>query len=133
MKKACQSGRRCSSGFIRCCVIDGAEGDSKRGIGLFFNVGATGGNPNPVQYSYMMGMVGRAAISLCRYFARLGFGIDHEDAVEMYYTAALAAWLSVSPHLQVINSGLSKVLDQNNGLKNLETSVEASLRMTIQC
>jgi len=34
--------------------------------------------------------------------------------------------------LQVINSGLSKVLNQNNGLKNLDTSVEASLRMTIQ-
>jgi len=128
------------------------EGDSKRGIGLFFNFGATDGNPNPIQYSYMMGIggkgpfqsrshdsfgIGWARTQFSDQFVpllreRLGLGLDHEDAVEIYYTAAVTPWLSVSPNLQVINSGLSKVLDQNNSLKNLDTSVEASLRMTIQ-
>ncbi|MDP3330726.1 MAG: carbohydrate porin [Methylococcaceae bacterium] len=128
------------------------EGDSKRGIGLFFNFGATDGNPNPVQYSYMMGIggkgpfqsrshdsfgIGWARTQFSDQFVpllreRLGLGLDHEDAIEMYYTAAVTPWLSVSPNLQVINSGLNKTLDQNNSLKNLDTSVEASLRMTIQ-
>jgi porin len=128
------------------------EGDSKRGIGLFFNFGASDGNPNPIQYSYMMGIggkgpfqsrshdsfgIGWARTQFSDQFVpllreRLGLGLDHEDAVEMYYTASVTPWLSLSPNLQVINSGLNKVLDQNGGLKNLDTSVVASLRMNIQ-
>ena len=128
------------------------EGDSKRGIGLFFNFGASDGNPNPVKYSYMMGIggkgpfqsrphdsfgIGWARTQFSDQFVpllreRLGLGLDHEDAVEMYYTASVTPWLSLSPNLQVINSGLNKVLDQTNRLKDLDTSVVASLRMNIQ-
>jgi len=63
---------------------------------------------------------------------RLGLGLDHEDAIEMYYTAAITPWLNVSPNLQVINSGMNKTLSNGNGLQNMNTAVEANLRMNIQ-
>lgn len=127
------------------------DGDSKRGIGLFFSFGATDGNPNPIQYSYLMGIggkgvfngrpndsfgVGWARTQFSDQFVpllreRLGLGLDHEDAIELYYTAAITPWLNLSPNLQVINSGMNKLLDQNGGLKDVDTAVEASLRMNI--
>jgi len=128
------------------------DNDPKRGIGLFFSFGATDGNPNPIQYSYLMGIGGKGVFSerphdsfgigwartqfsdqfLPLVRDRLGLGLDHEDAVEMYYTAAITPWLNVSPNLQIINSGLNKALDNNNQLQNIDTAVEANLRMNIQ-
>lgn len=127
------------------------DGDSKRGIGLFFSFGASDGNPNPIQYHYMMGIGGKGAFSgrphdsfgigwartqfsdqfvpLLR--ERLGLGLDHEDAIEMYYNAAITPWWNVSPHLQIINSGLNKALDDNDQLQDMDTAVEVSLRMNI--
>jgi porin len=128
------------------------DGDSKRGIGLFFSFGATDGNPNPIQYSYMMGIGGKGMFAGRPYDSfgigwarsqfssqfvpllreRLGLGLDHEDAVEMYYTAAITPWLNVSPDIQVINSGLNKIISKGNGLQELDTAVEANLRMNIK-
>ncbi|MGZ8922789.1 MAG: carbohydrate porin [Methylosarcina sp.] len=127
------------------------DGDPKRGIGVFFNFGATDGNPNPIQYSYMMGVgdkgafsgrprdsfgIGWARTQFSNQFVpllreRLGLGLDHEDAIELYYTAAVTPWLNVSPRLQVINSGLNKTLDENDQLQDMDTTVEASLRINI--
>ena len=128
------------------------DGDSKRGIGVFFNFGATDGNPNPIQYTYMMGIGGKGVfasrphdsfgigwartqfsdqfVPLLR--ERLGLGLDHEDAIELYYAAAITPWLDVSPHLQVINSALNKTLDENRQLQDMGTTVEANLRMNIK-
>lgn len=127
-------------------------GDPKRGIGLFFSFGATDGNPNPVKYSYLTGIGGKGIFSersqdsfgigwartqfsdqfvpLLR--DRLDLGLDHEDAIEMYYTAAITPWMNVSPNLQVINSGMNKTLGNGNGLQTMNTAVEANLRMNIQ-
>ena len=127
------------------------DGDPKRGIGLFFSFGVTDGNPNPIKYSYLTGIGGKGVFSgrshdsfgigwartqfsdqfvpLLR--QQLGLGLDHEDAIEMYYTAAITPWLNVSPNLQVINSGLNKVMSNGNGLQNMNTAVEANLRMNI--
>ena len=63
---------------------------------------------------------------------KLSLGLDHEDAIEMYYTAAITPWLNVSPNIQVINSGLNKIMSNGNGLQNMDTAVEANLRMNIQ-
>jgi hypothetical protein len=63
---------------------------------------------------------------------RLGLGLDHEDAIEMYYTAAITPWLNVSPNLQVINFGMNKTLGNGNGLQAMNAAVEANLRMNIQ-
>ncbi len=128
------------------------DDDPKRGIGLFFSFGATDGNPNPIQYSYLTGIGGKGVFSgrlhdsfgigwarsqFSAQFVpllrdRLGLGLDHEDAIEMYYTAAITPWLNVSPNLQVINSGMNKTLGNGNGLQNMNTAVEANLRMNIQ-
>ena len=127
------------------------DADPKHGVGLFFSFGASDGNPNPIQYSYLMGIGGKGVISgrphdtfgigwartqfsdqfvpLLR--ERLNLGLDHEDAIELYYTAAVTPWLNLSPNLQVINSGMNKVLSQGDGLQELDTAVEASLRMNI--
>lgn len=127
------------------------DGDPKRGVGLFFSFGATDGNPNPVQYSYLMGIGGKGVFSERPHDSfgigwartqfsdqfvpllrdRLGLGLDHEDAIEMYYTAAITPWLNVSPNLQIINSGLNKALDGNNQLQNIDTTVEANLRLNL--
>ncbi|MDD1620897.1 MAG: carbohydrate porin [Methylococcaceae bacterium] len=128
------------------------DGDSKRGIGVFFNFGASDGNPNPIQYTYMVGIGGKGVFSgrpkdsfgigwartqfsdqfvpLLR--ERLGLGLDHEDAVELYYAAAVAPWLDVSPHLQIIDSALNKTLDANHQLRDMGTVVEANLRVNIK-
>lgn len=127
------------------------DGDEKRGIGIFFSFGATDGNPNPVQYSYLMGIGGKGVFSgrphdsfgigwartqfsdqfvpLLR--EKLDLGLDHEDAVELYYTAAVTPWLNVSPNIQIVKSGMNKFLSKGNGLQDNDTAVEASLRMNI--
>ena len=127
------------------------EGDPKRGIGLFFSFGATDGNPNPIQYSYLMGIGGKGVfsgrphdsfgigwartqfsdqfVSLLR--DNLDLGLDHENAIEMYYTVAITPWLNVSPNLQVINSGLNKIMNNSGELQKMDTAVEANLRMNI--
>ncbi|MDP2178143.1 carbohydrate porin [Methylicorpusculum sp.] len=128
------------------------DGDPKRGIGFFFSFGATDGNPNPIQYSYMMGIGGKGVFTGRQHDSfgigwaraefsdkflpilreRLGLGLDHEDAIELYYTAAITPWLNVSPNLQIINSALNKTLDDNGRLQDMDTAVEASLRMNIK-
>ena len=127
------------------------DDDPKRGIGLFFSFGTSDGNPNPIQYSYLMGIGGKGVFSgrphdsfgigwartqfsaqlvpLLR--ERLGLGLDHEDAIEMYYTVAITPWFNVSPNLQVINSGMNKIISNGNELQNMNTAVEANLRMNI--
>ena len=128
------------------------DDDPKRGIGLFFSFGASDGNPNPIQYSYLMGIGGKGVFSgrphdsfgigwaRTQFSAQLvpllreglGLGLDHEDAIEMYYTVAITPWLNVSPNLQVINSGMNKFMNDSNELQNMNTVVEANLRMNIQ-
>jgi porin len=62
----------------------------------------------------------------------LGLGLDHEDAIELYYAAAITPWLDVSPHLQFINSALNKTLDDNGQLRDMDTAVEANVRVNIK-
>ncbi len=127
------------------------DADEKRGIGLFFSFGATDGNPNPVQYSYMMGIGGKGVFSGRTHDSfgigwartqfsdqfmpllrdKLALGLDHEDAIEMYYTAAITPWLNVSPNLQIIKSGMNKELNNSNELQDMDTTLEASLRMNL--
>ncbi|WP_431064868.1 carbohydrate porin [Methylotuvimicrobium sp.] len=128
------------------------EGDSSKGIGLFFSFGATDGNPNPIQYSYLMGIggkgvmpgrpddsfgIGWARTQFSDHFVpllreRLNLGLDYEDAIELYYTASVTPWLTLSPNLQIINSALNKTLNSNGELQGLDTTLEASLRMNIK-
>jgi porin len=127
-------------------------GDQKRGIGMFFNFGASDGDANPVKYSYAVGIggngvvpgrphdtfgVGWARTQFSNNFLpllrqSLNLGLDHEDAVEMYYSAAVTQWLRMSLDLQVINPGLKKMLNSNNNLQDVDTAVVGGVRMYIR-
>lgn len=126
-------------------------GDQKRGIGMFFNFGASDGDANPVKYSYSTGIggkgvvpgrphdtfgVGWARTQFSNNFLpflrqQLDLGLDHEDAVEMFYNASLTRWLNMSLDLQVIDPGLNKTLG-SSGLKNVDTVVVGGVRMYIR-
>jgi Carbohydrate-selective porin len=128
-------------------------GDPKRGIGMFFNFGASDGDANPVKYSYATGIggnglvpgrkddnfgIGWARTQFSNNFVpllrqRFHLGLDKEDAVEMFYNAAITQWLRMSLDLQVINSGLQKTLsDDRNSLKNVDTVVVGGVRTYIR-
>jgi porin len=128
-------------------------GDPKRGIGMFFNFGAADGDTNPVKYSFATGIggngvipgrksdnfgVGWAHTQFSDNFVpflrqQLHLGLEHEDAFEMFYNAAITQWLRMSLDLQVINTGLQKTLsDDRNSLKGVDTAVIGGVRMYIR-
>jgi len=129
-----------------------SEGDPKRGLGLFFGFGASDGNPNPVQYSFLAGMGGKGVVpgrsddsfgvGLSRVqfssdfvpFLRqsLNLGLQREDAIEMYYNAAITPWLSATADLQIVNSGLKKALDSSGQLTNIKPAVIAGSRLRLR-
>src|SRR5262245_30807451 len=87
------------------------DNDPKRGLGSFFGFGVSDGNPNPIEYSFTIGLDGKGVvpghpdhcfgIGLGRTqfgsdfvpFLRqqLNLGLQHEDAVEMYYNITVDA------------------------------------------
>ncbi len=123
--------------------------DPKRGIGIFFTFGAADGNPNPLKYTYNMGIggngvgpgrpndnfgLGWARTDFSSEFVpflrqRLDLGLDHEDVIEMYYNASVTPWLNATLNLQVIETGLKKMVDSSESLKNVNTTVIAGLRL----
>lgn len=126
--------------------------DPKRGIGVFFTFGATDGNPNPLKYTYNMGIGGNGVVpgrpndNFGLGWARTDFssefvpfmrrqldlGLDHEDVIEMYYNASVTQWLNATLDLQVIEPGLKKALDSSGNLKDVNTTVIAGLRLWVR-
>jgi len=127
-------------------------GDLKRGVGMFFSAGMSDGKANPIKYSYSLGLVGKGVVPgrprddfgigwartefsddfLPHLRAALDLGLDHEDAVELYYNAAVTPWLSVSPSLQIISPALNKTLDANGNFQDLDTTYIAGVRVGIR-
>ncbi|MGE5202937.1 MAG: carbohydrate porin [Acidobacteriota bacterium] len=128
------------------------EGDSKHGVGVFFSFGVSDGNPNPVKYALLAGVGGKGMVpgrdddSFGIGYARtqyssafvpflreqLNLGLQHEDAVEMYYNAAVTKWLSATADLQIVDSALNKTLDTSGTLPhltNIGTAVVLGLRL----
>lgn len=128
------------------------SGDPKRGIGVFYSAGVSDGRANPIKYSYTLGLVGKGVVpgranddfgigwsraefsdnfvpSLRNTF---DLGLNHEDAVEMYYKAAVTPWLDVSPSLQIINSGVNKAIDSSGNVKDLDTTYLVGVRVGIR-
>ena len=126
--------------------------DPKRGIGIFFTFGAADGNPNPLKYTYNMGIGGNGVVpgrpndNFGLGWARTDFssefvpflreqldlGLDHEDVIEMYYNASVTPWLNATLDLQVIEPGLKKMLDSSGSLKDVNTTVIAGLRLQVR-
>jgi porin len=128
-------------------------GDPKRGIGIFFNFGASDGNPNPIKYSYSTGIGGNGVIpgrphdnfgvgwartklsdKLAPFLRQaLDLGLDHEDAVEIFYNAAITQWLRMSLDLQIINPALQRTLNSSGtALRNVDTAVVGGVRMYVR-
>ncbi len=127
-------------------------GDTKRGIGMFFSAGVSDGRANPIKNSYTLGLVGKGVVpgranddfgigwtraefsdNFVPYLRdTFDIGLDHEDAIELYYSAAVTPWLTVSPSVQAVRSGLTKTLDSNNNLKDLDTTYLFGVRVGIR-
>jgi porin len=127
-------------------------GDPRHGIGMFFSAGISDGKANPIKYSYSLGLVGKGVVpgrprdDFGIGWARTEFsddfvpylrdtfdlGLDHEDAVELYYNAAVTPWLSISPSFQIISPALNKALDANGNFQDLDTTYIAGVRVGIR-
>jgi porin len=128
-------------------------GDAKRGIGIFFNFGASDGTANPIKYSYAMGIggnglvpgrphdnfgVGWARTKFSDDFVpflrqALDLGLEHEDAVEIFYNAAITPWLRMSLDLQIVNPGLQKAVNSTGtGLRSIDTAVLGGVRVYVR-
>jgi porin len=128
------------------------KGDDKHGIGVFFSAGASDGNPNPIKWAFLAGVGGKgvpgrtddsygigvartqfsgAFVPLLR--ERLGLGLEHEDALELYYNLAITGWLSATADFQYVNQALDKALNPNGfGFMNVDHAAIAGLRMRVR-
>ncbi len=127
-------------------------GDKSRGIGIFFTFGASDGEVNPVKYSYSMGVGGKGVVpgrpldtfgigwartELSGNFLpflrqQLRLGLDGEDAIELYYSAALTPWLTATADLQIVEPALSKNLGASGQLEDARAAVVAGLRLLVR-
>ena len=105
---------------------------------------------NPIKYAYNVGIGGKGLVPrrpydnfgigwartelsgnffpLLRQQLRLGLG--HEDAIEMYYNAAITPWVSAAFDLQIINQALERTLDASGSqLRDMNTAVVLGLRL----
>ena len=125
------------------------QGQPDKGIGIFFRFGASDGVAYPVKYAYNVGLGGKGIVpgraddsfglgwahtQISGNFVpflreQLDLGLSKEDAVEMYYNAAITKWLTATLDLQIISPALKKTLDSSDQLKNVNTSVVAGLRL----
>lgn len=126
------------------------EGHSDRGIGLFFRFGASDGIANPVKYAYNVGVggkgivpgrpedtfgIGWSRVEFSNSFVpflrqQLDLGLNHGDAVEMYYNASVTSWLNASLDLQIVNPGLNRGLDSSGQqLEDINTALVLGLRL----
>ena len=119
---------------------------------MFFGFGASDGNPNPIQYSFITGIGGKGVVpgrpddtfglgvartqfsSAFVPFLRqqLNLGLQREDAVEIYYNAAVTQWLNVTSDLQIIGPGAKKTLNGVGQLANIDTAVVAGARLRVR-
>jgi porin len=125
------------------------QGRADAGIGLFFRFGASDGVVNPIRWAYNVGFGGKGIVpgrprdtfglgwarteissSFIPFLRRqLDLGLNHEDAVEMYYSASITRWLNATLDLQIIDQALNKQLDSSGRLTDMNTAVIIGLRL----
>ena len=127
--------------------------DAKHGVGIFISVGASDGNPNPIKWAFLAGVGGKGVVS-SRLDDSFGFGwartqfssaflpylrdslnlgLDHEDAVEMYYNVAITGWLDATADLQLVNPALKKAVNPNAaGLVGVQNATIAGVRVRVR-
>jgi porin len=61
---------------------------------------------------------------------QLRLGLGHEDAIELYYNAALTRWLTATLDLQIIDQALTRTFNTSGSqLQDLNTAVVLGLRV----
>jgi hypothetical protein len=121
-----------------------------QGIGVFFRFGASDGVANPIKYAYNVGIGGKGLVPgrPCDNFGigwartelsgnfvpflrqQLRLGLGHEDAVELYYNAAITPWLNAALDLQIIEQALERTLDASGArIRDMNTAVVLGLRV----
>src|SRR4030095_1583803 len=128
------------------------RGDQPRGIGMFFNFGASDGKANPIKYSFVTGIGGKGVVpgrpheSFSVGWARtevsgdfvpflrdtFNLGLGTGDTVEMYYNAAVTQWLSASLDLQILNPVIKKTVSSGGGVKDIDTGIVVGARMYVR-
>ena len=125
----------------------------KHGVGVFFGFGASDGNPDPIRYAFVAGIGGKGVapgrpddsfgFGLARTqfsdrflpFLRQQFnlGLQREDALEMYYNAAITGWMNVTTDLQIVDSGLDRALSSTTGqLTGIDTVLVLGTRLRVR-
>lgn len=128
------------------------EGAPTRGVGMFFSAGVSDGRANPIKNSFTLGIGGKGVASarpndnfgigfsrtqFSDYFMaglrdRFDIGLEHEDALEIYYSAAVTPWLTITPSVQAIRSALTKQLDADGEFQDLDTTWLLGVRVGIR-
>jgi porin len=128
------------------------DSNPHHGIGVFFAFGASDGNPNPINYSLLSGLGGKGVVpgrpddTFGVAFARtqvssaflpflrqqLNLGLQHEDALEMYYNISATPWLNVTADLQIVNPALKRAQNESGRLANVDTAVVAGARLRVR-
>src|SRR3954467_7528786 len=61
---------------------------------------------------------------------QLRLGLGHEDAIELYYNAAITPWLNAALDLQIIDQALERTLHASGApLRDMNTAVVLGLRV----
>ena len=127
-------------------------GDAHRGIGIFFSAGTSDGKANPIKYSLSLGLVGKGVVpgrpnddfgigwartefsdDFVPYLrSRFDLGLDHEDAIEVFYNVSVTPWLNISPSFQFISPALDRTLDSSGDFENLDDIYLAGVRIGVR-
>ena len=105
-----------------------------RGIGVFFQFGASDGVANPIKYAYNVGIrwvhmeISGNFVPFLSQQPSLGLG--HEDAIELYYTAAITPWFNAALDLQIIDQAFERTLYASGApLRDMNNAVMLGLRL----
>jgi porin len=63
---------------------------------------------------------------------RLDLGLRHEDAVEMYYNAAITGWLNLTADLQIVKPSLTRALNEDGRLAHVDTALVLGTRLRVR-
>jgi porin len=64
---------------------------------------------------------------------QLQLGLEHEDAIELYYNFAVTEWLNATVDLLVVEPGLTKKLSSSGLLlEEVDTAVVLGLRLYVR-
>ena len=89
---------------------------------------------NPIKYAYNVG-IRWVHMEISGNFVpflsqQLSLGLGHEDAIELYYTAAITPWFNAALDLQIIDQAFERTLYASGApLRDMNNAVMLGLRL----